>query len=165
MQVGLNSNVHGSRLYHAIVGALNYQPPTEWFGLAIKSDLTVSTPGVWEWANGAAFGRAHIAEDKTINVAHLHLDIAHESGTMDLEIWRNRGWTSGLGSGPGLMERIATMSVPGGEANGSTFEFDFLDESDRDVVAGDYLHMQATSKPGGAGWLGYIDIHFSEVST
>lgn len=133
---------------------------TKWFLAAFKDTLTTATPGTWDPAHGAVFGRIHVQERKQIESAHLHLDAAHGSGTMAFELYRNRGQTYGDGSAYGTMTKIATVSVSAGKSDGYSVGFTWVDEAYRLVQADDYLHLLPTSKPGGSGWFATVDVHF-----
>ena len=136
---------------------LRHPPGVRWFPLAAKDDLPATTPNVWSWSAGALYGRVAVEADRTISAIHAHVGVAHASGTLSLEVWRNRGQGYGSGSSPGTMTRIATVSIGDSENDGGTIAFTISDPA---VEAGDYLHMQATAKAGGAGWSTHVDIHF-----
>lgn len=165
LQVGLGSNSLGSRVYDAIAQAINISPPTKWFRTAVRFGLATATPGVFSWTAAGSLGRIHANQDMTISVVHAHVEVAHNSGTLDLELWRNRGQGFGPGSEPGTLTRIATCTVDAGEADGASIGFTFANEADKVLEDGDYLHLQATSKPDGSGWVTFVDVHFAETAT
>jgi len=166
LQVALGNNL-GARLYAAIVAAVNTQPGADWFRSAAKDDLTVSgeADGVFDWSAGSLFGRVAANEGRTISYVHAHVDKAHASGSMVLELYLNDGQTYGTGSSPGTMTRIATCTVPAGESDGASLGFTFTSDAAKVLPEGGYLHLQATSKPAGSGWRTFVDVHYAENST
>jgi hypothetical protein len=140
------------------------QPHARWFPIAAKDTMTVATAETWDWDDGSLFGRIHMEGPRTVQHAHCHVDRAHTSGPMTLELWRNRGQGFGAGSSPGTMLLVATVSVGSTENDGATIGFTWVDAAYQTFQSGDYLHLQAVAKPSGAGWRAYIDIHFAPVS-
>lgn len=165
LQVALADNALGRWLYSALQAALNYQPPTKWFRVAVKSDTTTGTADTWSWAAGGSFGRVHSQQAMTISNVHAHVEVAHDSGNMVLELWRNRGQQFGTGSNPGTMLKIASVTVAAGEADGAAISFTWVDDSYKELQAGDYLHMQCTTRPAGSGWATMVDVHYGETQT
>lgn len=166
LQVGLGSNSLGAQVYRAIVDAINHSPPTKWFRTSVKADLVAGTAGVFSWAAAGPLGRVHANQDMSISVVHAHVEVAHDSGTLSLELWRNRGQGYGSGSEPGTLTRIATCDVPAGEADGASFGFTFASDDDKVLERGDYLHLQIVgTKPSGSGWVSFVDVHFAETAT
>lgn len=153
----------GADLYAALVAAVNVKPATGWFAIAAKDDYAAGTATVWAWANGGPFGRVCVEQDGTLAHVHAHVEVAHSAGTMQLELWRNRGQGFGAGSSPGTMTLIGSVSVGNTENDGATIGFTLTDTA---VEAGDYLHLQPVgTRPTGSGWFTYVDVHFDEVST
>jgi len=111
-------------------------------------------------AAGASFGRVYIESAKQISSIHLHLDEAHATGTMEAEVFRNRGQTFGASSAYGTMTRIATVSIAGGQSDGYTVGFTLLDADYAQLLPGDYLHFQPTQKPHGSAWAASVDVHY-----
>jgi len=143
------------------VAAATRPVPTKWFFAVIKDSVVTATPGTWSPAAGGPFQRAACENGQVITYIHLHLDEAHAVGTLAGEVWLNRGQTYGPGSSYGTMTRIATNSVDGGEADGASLGFTYLDESYKQLQAGDYLHFQPTSKPSGSAWSASVDVHYA----
>lgn len=152
----MQSRFWGKRLYY---------PPATWFNIPVTSASGVaSTPGTWEWAAGAEYGRINIETTKTILASHLHIEVdAITSGSLDVELWRHRGQTFGPG-GPGTFLLIANASQAQGAGNGTVTPMTFVDESYKTLISGDYLHMQITDTMAGGSWRAFVDIHWVAVS-
>jgi hypothetical protein len=134
-----------------------YKPMTAWFNTPVTSESVLApTPGTADANAMSRFGRVHIESSKSISVVHFHYDHPAGSGSYGLELWRLREET---------MTLLATCVSSGSSGDFGTYNFVFPDPELREVLSGDYLFLQATSKmTGGAGKnaAGYVDIHFAE---
>lgn len=163
LQAALADTNLANLVFGILAEAVNTKPTTEWFHLAVKDDYIPATAGTWSWAAGAQYGRIFVDSDGTLAFVHAHVDKAHASGTMELELWRNRGQVFGAGGAPGTMTRIGTVAVGDSEVDGASPSFTLTDDA---LLAGDYLHLQPVgAKPGGSGWSTHVDLHFAEVTT
>lgn len=144
-------------------GVHPWTPTTSWFNQPVTSASGTTAGGTLDWASAADYGRVYAERDKTILYAHLHVELdATTSGTVTVEMYRNRGQTFNPG-GPGTLLLIATASQVQGQGNGTATSFTFVDDAYKSLLAGDYLHMQLTSKMSGGNWRAFVDIHYDLV--
>lgn len=129
------------------------RPETLHFNIGTLGAPTLAAPGVATPAAFAFFGRLNVAQDKELEVAHLHLEVGGAAGQqLHLEIWRRRDGVMTLLCpldyvSVGGETYITRAGIPVGEL--------------AMVRAGDYIFCQAVTGSTGAPGDGLtVDLHY-----
>lgn len=109
-------------------------------------------PGTHNDAAMAWYGRLGFNMPCRIDAIHLHLDVDGTGASWDLEVYRYR-------PSDGTHTMIATCSLASGGGDNGFKKFTFVSDGLKDLLAGDYLRLQATAKMTGAGTVGFVDVH------
>lgn len=125
-------------------------PTILFFDLPVTKDVALApTPGTFDAAAAAEYGRIGVPEPMTIDHVHLHHEVDGTSGSTVLELWRRRD---------GVLTQIGSLTLAHG---GGPSDADF-NITDVKLLRDDYLHLQATEKMGGTP-IGFVNVHFEAI--
>ena len=128
-----------------------WYPTISFFQSPVTKDVALApTPGTLTATAAAEYGRVGTSETRHIFRAHLHHEVDGSSGSTTMEMYRRRG---------GVVTLIANVTLAAGSGDFTTVAWTFTSPAVQYLQAGDYLHVQATSKMGGSP-VAFIDVHW-----
>jgi hypothetical protein len=129
-------------------------PTISFFQSPVTKDVALApTPGTLSAAAAAEYGRVGTSEKRHVFRAHLHHEVDGSTGSTTMEMYRRRG---------GVVTLIANVTLAAGSGDFTTVPWTFTSDAVRFLEAGDYLHVQATSKMGGSP-VAFIDVHWDRL--